>query len=61
MEKVFKCWHEYWDQSKVLFIIVSVPEWWTFADICENFGVAGKKIYYIDDADRLICAGKIDS
>ena len=40
---------------------VSVPEWWDVADIRENLFLTGKKLYYYDNSDHLICAGKIES
>ena len=41
--------------------IVSVPLEWDDADIRENLFLTGKKLYYYDNSDRLICGGEIES
>ena len=40
---------------------VSVPANWNDADIRENLFLTGKKLYYYDNSDSLICAGEIES
>lgn len=40
---------------------VSVPSDWADADIRENLFSTGKKLYYYDNGDHLICAGEIES
>ena len=42
-------------------VIVSVPANWNSADICSELFLIGEKIYYFDDASRLIYAGAIKS
>lgn len=41
--------------------VVSVPVNWNNADICTRLFAIGKKLYYYDNSDRLICAGEIES
>lgn len=40
---------------------VSVPAAWNDMDIRENLFLTGKKLYYYDNSNRLICAGTIES